>query len=564
MSLLCSITGQVATQPVLNPANGRVYEKRMIEQHLLTSTFDPVSNEPLSLSSLIPISPASLALPPYVSSASPASLSLSSLLSTLQREYDGVMLEQFQLRRENFSLKQELASALYQYDAACRVIARLVRERDEAKAALIAVAASSGAERAAAADGSQDKEEKERAGRQDMELEGERKAAAADEAERTKALSAEVTAVFEETSKRLGAKNRKAWVKQRAAAAVSREEVRQYGLTASFALHSASITGVNAVDIDESGSGGRLLLTGGQDGSVSLFDAAAGRLTESLRGHKKRVTDVAFLRPAQPAPSQQTTERLPLLSSSADHTVHLYTFDPEQRHYTTSMVYSSHAAAVTAVSVHPSGQYFASGSADGCYCLHSLSSTAPLVSATTPSPLSWLSFHPDGRILATTHADRAVRVYDVLQSQCVASLSSHAAPTTTVAFSPNGYQCATGDEQGRIHLWDLRRVSNEKQADVASVQAGDAAVSSLCFDDSGGLLVGGVGSTVAVWESGKDLTELLRLDGHSAEVRAVKVAQGGSWFVSASKDRTVKLWGKRQTEQQAAASSSSSSTEMTG
>ena len=43
------------------------------------------------------------------------------------------MLEVYALKTSLESSRQELSHALYQHDAACRVIARLIKERDEAK-----------------------------------------------------------------------------------------------------------------------------------------------------------------------------------------------------------------------------------------------------------------------------------------------------------------------------------------------------------------------------------------------------------------------------------------------
>ena len=66
----------------------------------------------------------------------PSSSSLPSLLSVLQSEFDAVLLELYDARKALDETRRELSSALYQNDAAVRVVARVARERDEARAQL--------------------------------------------------------------------------------------------------------------------------------------------------------------------------------------------------------------------------------------------------------------------------------------------------------------------------------------------------------------------------------------------------------------------------------------------
>ncbi len=59
---------------------------------------------------------------------------VSDLISIFQNEYDALMMEAHNLKQNLDSVRQELSHTLYQHDAACRVIARLIEERDEANA----------------------------------------------------------------------------------------------------------------------------------------------------------------------------------------------------------------------------------------------------------------------------------------------------------------------------------------------------------------------------------------------------------------------------------------------
>ncbi|KAL7008914.1 hypothetical protein EMMF5_001661 [Cystobasidiomycetes sp. EMM_F5] len=133
--MFCAISGTAPLQPVVSIKSGNIYERELILQYLKNNdSKDPITGETLTEDDLLPVktSPTAPAPPPRPPNMS----SVPALLHVLQNEWDSVMLEAFALRKQNSQLRQELSHALYKEDATMRVLARTVKERDEAREAL--------------------------------------------------------------------------------------------------------------------------------------------------------------------------------------------------------------------------------------------------------------------------------------------------------------------------------------------------------------------------------------------------------------------------------------------
>jgi len=138
-NMLCAISGEAPREPVASRKSGNVFEKRLIEAHIAENHTDPVTGEDLAVEDLI-----ELKSPQVVTPRAPNLTSIPALLSAFQNEWDAIVLETHTLKQQLAQTRQELSTALYQNDAATRVITRVSRERDEAREALSNVTISGG------------------------------------------------------------------------------------------------------------------------------------------------------------------------------------------------------------------------------------------------------------------------------------------------------------------------------------------------------------------------------------------------------------------------------------
>lgn len=113
----------------------------MIEKYIQENHKEPGTDEELDVEDLLPIKTNRIVRP-----RPPQFTSLPSMLKAFQDEWDALVLESYNTRQQLARTREELATALYQNDAAVRVIARLTKERDEAREALsrLTVTASAG------------------------------------------------------------------------------------------------------------------------------------------------------------------------------------------------------------------------------------------------------------------------------------------------------------------------------------------------------------------------------------------------------------------------------------
>jgi len=299
------------------------------------------------------------------------------------------------------------------------------------------------------------------------------------------------------------------------------EEIKSYQVVTSNTIHKTSPAGVTCLDINPKNED--LIVTGGNDKEVLIFNRETGKTGPRLSGHTKAITDVLF------HPTQDV-----IFSTSKDKTAKVWT--PSEKGYAASHTVTVHQGDVTGCSVHATGDYWVTVSEDSTWAFHDIATSAVLAKVDVSAPCSSLALHPDGLILGTGTTSSQIKIWDIKTQKNVASFEGHKASVSSLSFSENGYYLASS-AGNTVKLWDLRKLKNLHSIEVPSE------VTAVEWDLSGSYLA--VSSNDLRVFMGKALTHVATFTNHTKQVTDVKWGQLGKFLVSVSSDRTLKVWGKK-------------------
>ncbi|XP_077252774.1 pre-mRNA-processing factor 19-like [Tasmannia lanceolata] len=515
--MICAISGEAPEEPVVSKKSGLLFEKRLIERHVADYGKCPVTGELLTMDDIVSVKTNKAVKPRPLQAAS-----IPGLLGMFQNEWDALMLSNFALEQQLNTARQELSHALYQHDAACRVIARLKKERDEARSLLaqaerqIPMTAST----VAAANASVVSNGKRAAEEEELGPGGKRI---------RPGISADIIADLTDCNAMLSGQRKKRQIPSTLAPV---DALERYTQLSSHPLHKTNKPGILSADIHPTKD---IIATGGVDSNAVLFDQMSGQILCTLSGHTKKVTSVKFV------PRDEL-----FVTGSADKTVRVWQQESENGNYSCRHVLKDHTAEVQAVSIHATHNYFVTASLDNTWCFYDLTSGLCLTQVGDTSGeegYTSAAFHPDGLILGTGTSEALVRIWDVKTQSNVAKFDGHTGPVTAISFSENGYFLATAALDG-VKLWDLRKLKNFRSFTPYDSNTPTNAVE---FDHSGSYL-GIAGSDVRVyqvasvkleWNCIKTFPDL----SGTGKVNSVKFGPDAKYLAVGSMDRNLRIFG---------------------
>jgi WD40 repeat protein len=257
-----------------------------------------------------------------------------------------------------------------------------------------------------------------------------------------------------------------------------------------FTGHRNAIYGVAVAERSGEPNAPPLLIAGGFDRTIRVWDMDSAVTLRLLQGHVAAVNGIDVRGTA-------------LYSASSDGTVRRWNLSlPHQR-------LLDLRAEPASAAISPDGRRVAVGFADGALRLYALPGLELLAEqpGAHGKDVQRLAFSTDGSLLASAGFDHDAALWRVSSEGRLAplhTLTGHKEPVAAVAFSPDGRLVATAGYDARIGLFDV--ASGEGELVESTDGDGDRQILSVAFGPTGRVLYAADrdGRQVHVWDLRRD------------------------------------------------------------
>jgi WD40 repeat protein len=149
-------------------------------------------------------------------------------------------------------------------------------------------------------------------------------------------------------------------------------------------------------------------------------------------------------------------------------------------------------------------------------------------------------FSPDGRLVATAHADGVAKLWDTETGVARARLpAAHTGGLRSVAFAADGARMFTAGADGVVQAWET--ATGKLIGKFATHQGGQAFQAIDASPDGRCLATGSDDGVAQLWDaqSGK---LLYSLKGHTGAVLCVAFSRDARWLITGGADETARIW----------------------
>ncbi len=224
----------------------------------------------------------------------------------------------------------------------------------------------------------------------------------------------------------------------------------------------------------------------------------------------------------------------------------------------------AHEGPIWTLHVHPDGRSMATGSADKSakfYSFEVIQEEIPGTKRTTPrfklahtrtlkisDDILSLRFSPDSRLIALSLLDNTVKVFFVDSLKLFLNLYGHKLPVLSMDISYDSKLIVTCSADKNVRLWGLDFGDCHKAFFAHQDSIMHVAFVPHNQDGNGHHFFSASKDRLIKYWDGDKFEQIQKLQGHHGEIWALAVSRTGEFLVSASHDKSIRVWD--QTDEQ--------------